>query len=292
MEEQYFPGQRRTRLQCHAGWPALHADGPRKRAYLYTRVYNLETGKQERTLFDNQDQKFGGSTLAVDEYTFSKDEQKMLLRTESENIYRHSVLQRVYIYDISSGSIRLLDYDKVLHATFSPDGQKVAFVKKNNLYYKDLQKDFVVQVTTDGEKNKIINGNCDWVYEEEFSFTRAFDWSSDGSYLAYYRFDESLVPEYTIAKYNGLYPEQYTYKYPKAGERNSIVQVKIYNVQTRATTSADIGRETDQYVPRIKWMDNAGKLCIYRMNRLQNKLELLLTNAKDGSSKNYLHRAE
>jgi len=182
---------------------------------LYIRVYNLETGTQERTLFDNEAQKFGGSELNVDGYTFSKDEQKMLLLTESENIYRHSVLQRVYVYDIASGSIKLLDYDKVLHATFSPDGQKVAFVKNNNLYIKDLQRDVVVPVTTDGEKNKIRNGNCDWVYEEEFAFTRAFEWSPDGSYLAYYRFDESLVPEYTIAKYTGLYPEQYTYKYPR-----------------------------------------------------------------------------
>jgi len=173
--------------------------------HLFIRVYNLETGKQERTLFDNQVQKFGGSDLSVDAYEFSKDEQKMLLLTESENIYRRSVLQRVYVYDIPSGSIKLLDYDKVLHATFSPDGNKVAFVKNNNLYYKDLQKDVVVPVTTDGEKNKIINGNCDWVYEEEFAFTRAFEWSGDGSYLAYYRFDESLVPEYTIAKYTGLY---------------------------------------------------------------------------------------
>ena len=257
----------------------------REGGHTYIRVYNLETGKQERTLFDNSVQKFGGSELSIDEYTFSKDEQKMLLLTESENIYRHSILRRVYVYDIASGSIRLLDYDKVLHATFSPDGQKVAFVKKNNLYYKDFQRDVVVQVTTDGEKNKIINGNCDWVYEEEFSFTRAFDWSADGRYIAYYRFDESLVPEYTIAKYTGLYPEQYTYKYPKAGERNSIVQIKIYDVQNRAALNADIGKETDQYIPRIKWTENAGKLCIYRMNRLQNKLELLLANAADGSSK-------
>jgi len=252
--------------------------------HTYIRVYNLETGKQERTLFDNEAQKFGGSELNIDGYSFSKDEQKMLLLTESENIYRHSVLQRVYVYDITSGSIKLLDYDKVLHATFSPDGQKVAFVKNNNLYYKDLQKDIVVPVTTDGQKNKIINGNCDWVYEEEFAFSRAFEWSNDGSYLGYYRFDESLVPEYTIAKYTGLYPEQYTYKYPKAGERNSIVQIKIYDVQKKLTINANTGKETDQYIPRIKWTADSSKLCIYRMNRLQNKLELLLTNAKDGKA--------
>jgi dipeptidyl-peptidase-4 len=256
----------------------------REGKHVSVHVYNLETGKQERTLFDNGVQKFGGTELSIDGYEFSKDEKNMLLLAEGENIYRHSVLHRVYVYEIATGSVRLLDYDKVLHATFSPDGQKVAFVKNNNLYYKDLQKDMVVQVTKDGEKNRIINGNCDWVYEEEFSFTRAFDWSKNGDYIAYYRFDESMVPEYTLAKYTGLYPEQYTYKYPKAGERNSVVQIKIYDIAKKTTTNANIGKETDQYIPRIKWTDNAGKLCVYRMNRLQNKLELLLVNAADGAS--------
>ncbi len=251
---------------------------------MYIRVYNLETGKQEKTLFDNAVNKVGKDSLNIESYTFSKDEQKMLLFMDGENIYRHSVLHHVYVYEIASGSVKLLDNDKVLHATFSADGQKVAFVKNNNLYYKDLQKDNTVAVTTDGAKNKIINGNCDWVYEEEFSFTRAFDWSADGRYLAYYRFDESRVPEYTIAKYTGLYPDQYTYKYPKAGERNSVVQIKIYDVQKRKTVKADVGKETDQYIPRIKWTNSASQLCIYRMNRLQNKLEFLLTEAATGKT--------
>jgi len=256
----------------------------REDKHLYIRSYDLETGKRGQTLFDNGMQKFGGSELNVDGYTFNRDENKMLLLTESENIYRRSVLQRVYVFDIASGTIKLLDYDKVLHATFSPDGKKVAFVKNNNLYYKDLEKDVVTQVTNDGEKNRIINGNCDWVYEEEFEFTRAFDWSGDGNYLAYYRFDESMVPEYTIAKYTGLYPDQYTYKYPKAGERNSVIQIKIYDVKKKQTVTANIGSETDQYIPRIKWTTDPRKLCIYRLNRHQNKLELLLANAQDGAT--------
>jgi dipeptidyl-peptidase 4 len=244
------------------------------------RVYDLQTGKQERKLFEST-----GNGLNVDEYILSKDEQKLLLLTESENIYRRSVLHRVFVYDIASATLKLLDYDKVLHATFSPDGSKVAFVKGNNLYYKDLSTEVVTRVTADGEKNSIVNGNCDWVYEEEFGFTRAFDWSADGKYIAYYRFDESMVPEYTIAKYNGLYPEQYKYKYPKAGERNSVVQVKIYDVQNKTTANVDLGKETDQYIPRIKWVGDASKLCVYRMNRLQNKLELLLANAATGATR-------
>lgn len=245
--------------------------------------YNLATGEKEGTLFDNAEQKFGGDALNIDEYVFSNDEHKLLLLTESQAIYRRSILHRVYVYDIASKTIQLLDYDKVLHATFSPDGTKVAFVKNNNLYYKDLAAGQVIPVTTDGEKNRIINGNCDWVYEEEFGFTRAYEWSPSGNYMGYYRFDESLVPEYTIAMYNGLYPTQYTYKYPKAGERNSLVQVKTYDLRNKKTVECNIGKETDQYIPRIKWQD-ATSLCVYRLNRQQNKLELLLANAQNGNS--------
>jgi len=250
----------------------------------YIKVYELETGKLDKTLFDNDIQKFNGGDLEIESYTFSKNEKKMLLFTEGEHIYRRSELSRVFVYDIQSGNVQLLDYDKVLHATFSPDGNNVAFVKNNNIYYKDLQKDMVVPVTTDGEKNRIINGNCDWVYEEEFAFSRAFDWSPDGKYIAFYRFDESLVPEYTLPMYDALYPTLYTYKYPKTGERNSIVQVKIYDVEKKSSLLAEIGKETDQYIPRVKWSNDPGELCIYRMNRLQNKLELLMANASNGSA--------
>lgn len=251
----------------------------------YIRVYDLATGKVGKTLFDNGTQLFHGEALNIEEYTFSKDEKKMLLMMDNEHIYRRSVLYHVYVYDIASSEIVMLDRDKVLHATLSPDGTKVAYVKNNNLYYKDLKTNEVVQITNDGQKNSIINGNCDWVYEEEFSFTKAFEWNKDGSYLAWYRFDESKVPEYTMAKYTGLYPEQYTFKYPKAGERNSVIEIKIYDVNNRSVARADVGEETDQYVPRIKWTENPKKLCIYRLNRLQNKLELLLTSATTGSSK-------
>ncbi len=252
---------------------------------MFIRVYNLETGKQESTIFESNKVDFGNiKDLSLESYTLSKDEKKMLLFANSEYIYRHSAVQWVFVYDIEKGKAELVYNEKMMHATLSPDGKKVAFVKDNNLFIKDLERNTADKITTDGEKNKIINGNCDWVYEEEFSFTRAFDWSGDGKYLAYYRFDESKVPEYTLPKYNGLYPEQYTYKYPKAGERNSVVQIKICNVQTKQTIVPFLGNETDIYIPRIKWTTDPGKLCIYRLNRLQAKLELLLTNADDGRS--------
>lgn len=250
----------------------------------YIRSYSLKTGERESTLFDGTAQLAGGKELSVEHYTFSKDEQQMLLFTSGEHIYRRSALYDIYIYDRKTGTLTSLNEDKVLHATFSPDGSKVAFVKNNDIFYKDLKSGKTTQITTDGERNRIINGNSDWVYEEEFGFTQAFQWSPDSKSLAYYRFDESEVPEYVMTMYDKLYPTPYTYKYPKAGERNSVIQIKLYNLQGAKTIIADIGNERDIYIPRIKWTEDPAKLCIYRMNRLQNKLELLLANAQNGSS--------
>lgn len=239
--------------------------------------YDLATGKETGLVFSNE------TGLKIDDYAFSKDERKLLIYTEGENIYRHSVLYRVYIYDRGKKELTPLDTAKVLHATFNPAADKVAFVKDNNLYYRDLNKGATVAVTTDGKRNEIINGNCDWVYEEEFSFTRAYEWSPNGNYLAYYRFDERQVPEFTMTIYDSLYPTPYKYKYPKAGDPNSIVQIKIFELNNGKTTMADVGAETDQYIPRIRWTPG-NQLFVFRMNRLQNKLEYLLTSAATGKS--------
>lgn len=245
--------------------------------------YNLKDASLIATLFDNSLQKFNNTSLYIDKYEFSADEHKLLLYTEGQNIYRRSVLYQVYVYDIDTKNITPVDDEKILHASFNPQGDKVAFVKHNNIYLKDLHSGNTHQLTTDGEQNKIINGNCDWVYEEEFEFTQAYQWSPDGNFIAFYRFDESRVKEYTIPFYDNIYPTLYTYKYPKAGEDNSIVSIHFYQVNSGTVTLADIGSETDQYIPRIKWANN-NQLCIYRLNRLQNKLELLITTASTGNS--------
>jgi dipeptidyl-peptidase-4 len=244
--------------------------------------YSLEHGKKKSTLFEKPD-----SVGEIDHYAFSEDEKKLLIFTDAEPIYRRSIRYRVYIYNTADKSLQLLDADKVLHATFNPTGDKVAFVKNNNLYIDDLINGGLIAVTTDGKKNHIINGNCDWVYEEEFEFTRAFQWSPDGRHIAYYRFDESTVKDYTLYFYETAsnYPRSYTYKYPKAGEDNSVVQIKLYDTRSMVTQVADIGKETDQYIPRIKWMGRGENLCIYRLNRHQNKLELLQTSAATGHSR-------
>lgn len=246
-------------------------------------IYNLETGSKIATLFDNQ-QLADSRPLVIDHYSFSDDEQRMLIFTEGQNIYRRSYLYKVYVYDVRNRKLELVSDEKLLHASLSPDGSKIAYVSNNNLYYKDLKNGDVFPITTDGKWNEIINGNCDWVYEEEFQFTKAFEWAPDGQHIAFYRFDERQVPEFTMTIYDGLYPTPYKYKYPKAGERNSIVQIKLYNIATGETMTANTGRETDQYIPRIKWTKDPSRLCIYRLNRHQNHLELLLADASTGTS--------
>lgn len=247
-------------------------------------VYDLATGNKIKTLFDNSQSKIGTQTIDVEEYVFSKDEQKMLLLTESKNIYRRSVLHKVYVLDLKTNSLNELDKEKVLHASFSPDGSSVAFVKDNNIYIKNFSDNSIYQVTQDGKKNEIINGNCDWVYEEEFGFTKAYEWAPDGKHLAFYRFDERPVPEYTMTVYDSLYPTPYKYKYPKAGQLNSVIQIKIYDVAQKTFVNADLGKEADIYIPRIKWSNDANSLCVLRMNRHQNELEYLLANAATGAS--------
>lgn len=247
-------------------------------------IYYLQNGEKEKIVFDNWLNTCQGDTLSIADYRFSEDEKKILILCEPQNIYRRSVLYKAYYFDINTGAIIPVNLDKILHPSISPDGYKVAYVKDNNLYIKDFTNSSVNQVTKDGERNKIINGNCDWVYEEEFEFTQAFQWSPKGNYLAYYRFDESDVAQYTMTLYDKLYPTPYQYKYPKAGEKNSIVSIHLYDLKQDKTTKANIGKEKDQYIPRIKWTNQDHQLCIYRLNRLQNKLELLLTNASSGAS--------
>lgn len=247
-------------------------------------IYDLASGRKIKSLFNSKRQLYKGKTLYINSYLFSQDERKMLLLCEAENIYRRSVLYRTYIYDIATQTIESLYEEKVLHPAFSPKGRNVAYVYDNNLYVYDMNTKRSKTITRDGERNKIINGNCDWVYEEEFEFTQAYQWSGEGNYIAFYRFDESRVPEYTMTVYDKLYPTPYKYKYPKAGEQNSLISIRIYNMESGQTQEVQTGSESNIYIPRIKWTQDDKKLCVYRLNRMQNKLDLLLADAADGKS--------
>jgi dipeptidyl-peptidase-4 len=208
----------------------------------------------------------------------------VMLRTNIEPIYRRSSKANVYIYDSLTKKITTLDAEKVLHPTLSPDGSKVAYVKENNLYIKDLASNSLTAVTKDGKWNYIINGNCDWVYEEEFEFSRAFEWSPGSNYIAYYRFDETEVKEYNMTIYDNAYNKDYRYKYPKAGEANSKVEIHIYELASAKDVKAQY-EQGDIYIPRIKWTKDDNNLIVFWMNRHQDDLKLLSTDAQTGASK-------
>jgi dipeptidyl-peptidase-4 len=255
-------------------------------------VYSFETGDYLRTLAVRKELILKGDTtpIAMDDFTFSDDENKLLIATETESIYRYSTASEFYIWEIGNRKMSRLSLSgKQRLATFSPDASKVAFVRDNNLIVSHLDQNLEIQVTTDGKQNEIINGTTDWVYEEEFAITKGFEWSPDGNKIAYYRFDESKVPEFSMTEWGELYPKQTSFKYPKAGEANSLVTIHIYDVNTQLTILVDLGPETDQYIPRIIWTRDPSKLIVLRLNRLQNQLDFLLVNAATGASEQIYH---
>jgi dipeptidyl-peptidase 4 len=250
-------------------------DGKTYSAQDKTKILRMElaTGQAVGTIYDGQE--------TFEEYTFSPDESKILLGTEGEQIYRRSSKSSYKIWD-GKTLTPLYAASRQNNPTFCSDATKVAFTSDNNLFVKDLQKNKVTQITKDGVKNKVINGFADWVYEEEFSFTRAYEWSSDGSKIAFLRFDESAVPEYHLDFFNkGVYPETYNFKYPKVGEKNSIVTVWEYDVKKGKLKQIQTGAA--EYFPRLKYTPT-NDLIVFKMNRLQNELELLIADNKGKTS--------
>jgi dipeptidyl-peptidase-4 len=242
--------------------------------------YDVSTGQTVATVFDG--------SYKIDDYSISDDETKLLVATEKQSIYRRSWKGDYYLYDIAAKTTsKLSKGGKQSYATFSSDGSKVAFVRDNNLFIVNVSDLAEQQVTTDGKFNHIINGSTDWVYEEELTFAQAFSWSPDGKKIAWYRFDESGVKEYNLQRWNkgALYPTDYRYKYPKAGEDNSVVEIWIYDLATGKKVIADTGTEKDIYIPRVMWTKDANLLSVRRMNRLQNTLEILHVDATTGQSK-------
>lgn len=251
-------------------------------------IYNYKTGKLVNTLFSINDLVLPGDTLPIrlQNYELSQNEDKVLCLTDMEYIYRHSFHATYYVYDMKTKTLQpLSENGKQRLATFSPDATKVAFMRDNNLFIKDLATGEEKQFTNDGLYNHVINGAPDWVYEEEFSFSQGFYWSPDSKKIAYYRFDESNVKEFQMEEFEGLYPDWYSFKYPKAGEDNSVVEVYVYDLATGKSVKMDTGKETDIYLPRIGWTKDANTLAIQRLNRHQNHLEILAANATTGESR-------
>lgn len=242
--------------------------------------YSFKNGERIVRIFKSSDFKI----KRINSYSLSDDDRLMLLATETESIYRYSRKAIYYVFNIQNNKLKKLSENKIRYPTFSPDGSKVAYVYENNLFIKDITNGKETQITNDGKKNQIINGASDWVYEEEFKLVRGFQWSSDSRTIAYYKFDESHVKEFSMDKFNGsLYPSQEVFKYPKAGEANSTVNILLYSLDSKEKTL--IYTEEDyEYIPRIKWSKDPHILTMIGLNRHQNKLDFILVNSKDGSN--------
>ncbi|WP_417873170.1 S9 family peptidase [Xanthomarina gelatinilytica] len=243
-------------------------------------VYDYKTLKKVKTLV-NSNQLEAISNFS--DYTFSEDESNILLATDVTRIFRRSSLGTYYVYNTKTKDLSLVAEEQVQEPTFSPDGTKIAYGYKNNLFVKDLSSGTTTQITFDGEKNKIINGITDWVYEEEFGFVRAFEWNAASDKITFIRFDETQVPEFSMDVYgSALYPTQDVFKYPKAGEANALVSLHLYELKTDTVTEVKVNKDyTDFYIPRIKWTNDPDVLSAHYLNRHQNELDLWFIDAKN-----------
>lgn len=236
--------------------------------------YDYVSGSKIKEILNAKDV-FGDEKYGINSYAFNQDQTVVLIYFNSQKIYRHSTRGDFKVVQLTDKQV-IGGGKEVRYPTLNPKGDKLAYVKENDLYVMDLMSQKVKRITKDGEYNTIINGAVDWVYEEEFGMSKGFEWNSDGTRIAFYRFDESAVKQWQMTTYGKLYPDLYKFKYPKAGESNSIVQVFIADAQKGGCKLIDLNSDADQYIPRIKWTKNPNVLSIQRLNRLQNKWELLM----------------
>ena len=243
-------------------------------------AFDFTTLEKVQTLFNSAD---FPEIKMISDYSINKTDDKILIATNYNPIYRHSFTSVYYLFDIASKSLIKISENAIQEPLLNKDGSKIAYAFENNLYIFDVASQKTTQITKDGEKNSIINGITDWVYEEEFAFVRAFDWNTDGTQLAFIRFDESEVPVFSMDVYgNELYPQQQVFKYPKAGENNAKVSLHLYDVSKTSTQNIALNAEKDYYIPRIKFTNDKNLLSVQTLNRHQNQLNLYFVDAHSG----------
>ena len=244
--------------------------------------FSYDDFKKIETILKSSDMK----DLEFSGYSFDNSENLILLETQTEKIYRYSKKSIYYVYDLVSKDLKKIFDKKISLASFSPNSKYISYVYRNNIYLFDIETNKSKKITHKGLINKTICGGTDWVYEEEFGLVKGYEWSSNSNYIAYYIFDESKVNEFSMDIFKGgLYPSQEKFKYPKAGERNSNVQINIYDIQSDINVIADVNKKSETYLPRIKWTNNTNMLFVQRLNRHQNHLELLSVDPSSGKSK-------
>lgn len=253
-------------------------------------IYDYETGEKTSTLIKASSI---SDIKTFQSYKFSKNEKRILLGSQLEQIYRRSSKGIYHILDVPTVSTFKISDQKIQSPELSPAGDKVAYAYENNLYVLNIASGEEIQLTNDGKKNEIINGITDWVYEEEFAFVRAFDWSTDGKKIAFIRFDEREVPEFSMDVFGkALYPDQEVFKYPKAGEKNAKVSLHIANLETMSLDEIKLGDYQDFYIPRIQWTNDPNTLSVQVLNRHQNNLDLIFVDAKTKKTKVVLNEKD
>ena len=252
--------------------------------------YSFKTGELLETVFDVSTAR-NVKLSSIDGYIMSPAEDNILIQTERKSIYRRSSTAVNYIYNVKNKTMTpLSEGGPQQEPLFSPDGTMIAFVRNNNIFLvKLLYNNSESQVTKDGEYNKVLNGIPDWVYEEEFGLSRAFDFSADSQMLAWIRYDESEVPEFRFTMFQGLapkidsntlYPNEYSYKYPVPGVNNSKVCVKTFDIKSRAIRDMKVPLDADGYIPRIHFTKDPSKLAIMTLNRHQNRFDIYMCNPR------------
>ena len=253
-------------------------------------LYDFATLKKVNTIIDTKS--FPELVDGIDSFVFSKDEKQVLLANNSNQIFRYSFNANFFLYNLDTKKLTKI-LEQVQQPTFSPDGLKIGYAKENNLFIYDIASQKTTQVTFDGKKNSIINGITDWVYEEELAFVRAYDWSADSKKLAFIRFDETEVPEFSMNIFKKeLYPTVETFKYPKAGEKNAKVSLLLYDIASNSSKAIDLNNYNDFYIARIKWTNDANVLSAQILNRHQDNLDLLFIDGTTAISKVVLNEKD
>ncbi|MGD8305386.1 MAG: DPP IV N-terminal domain-containing protein, partial [Ignavibacteria bacterium] len=247
--------------------------------------YDIASGTTN-LLLDGNELAYNSSTIIMSSYKWTDDGKYLIIEGPEKEIWRHSRQAPFYLYEVENGNITALgnNHPGLRNVKLSPDGSKVGFVKDHNIYVTIFETNEEVKITSDGDKN-ILNGEFDWVYEEEFGIADGWRWSPDGNKIAFWRFDQTRVKEFHLIDEMEPYNKVMSLKYPKTGEDNSIIKIGVYDFTDGTTNWMDIGEEIDLYFPRIYWTNSSDRLVILRLNRHQNHIEVLMNDVESGKGK-------